>query len=90
MPWKEMSIMSSREEFVVLAQAPGANIRQLCRRFGISARTAYKWLARYAQAGTDGLQDQSRSAPPQSPADPAGGRSPGTSRAQCSSDVGWP
>ena len=29
MPWKEMSIMSSREEFVVLAQAPGANIRQL-------------------------------------------------------------
>lgn len=60
MPWKEVSIMSSREEFVVLAQAPGANIRQLCRRFGISSRTAYKWLARYAQAGADGLQDRSR------------------------------
>ena len=60
MPWKEMSIMSSRAEFIVLAQVPGANIRQLCRRFGISSRTAYKWLARYAQAGADGLQDQSR------------------------------
>ena len=60
MPWQEMSIMSSRAEFVVLAQVPGTNIRQLCRRFGISSRTAYKWLARYAQAGADGLQDQSR------------------------------
>ena len=25
---------------------------------GLVSRTAYKWLARYAQAGTDGLQDQ--------------------------------
>ena len=60
MPWKETSIMSSREEFVVLAQAPGANIRPLCRRFGISSRTAYKWLSRYADAGAAGLPDRSR------------------------------
>ena len=60
MPWKETSIMSSRNEFVVLAHAPGANIRQLCRRFGISSRTAYKWLARYADAGAEGLPDRSR------------------------------
>ena len=60
MPWKETSIMSSRKEFVVLAQAPGANIRQLCRRFGISSRTAYKWLTRYADAGAAGLPDRSR------------------------------
>ena len=60
MPWKETSIMSSRTEFVALAHAPGANIRQLCRRFGISSRTAYKWLARYADAGAEGLPDRSR------------------------------
>ena len=60
MPWKETSIMSSRNEFVVLAHAPGANIRQLCRRFGISSRTAYKWLTRYADAGAAGLPDRSR------------------------------
>ena len=88
MPWKETSIMSSRNEFVVLAHAPGANIRQLCRRFGISSRTAYKWLARYADAGAEGLPDRSRRPPPQSPAHPAGGRSPSAGGAPSPSGVG--
>jgi transposase InsO family protein len=52
--------MSSRLEFVLLAQAPGANIRALCRAFSISPKTGYKWLARYADNGPAGLQDQSR------------------------------
>ena len=32
----------------------------LCRRFGVSRRTGYKWLNRYRKAGADGLKDQSR------------------------------
>jgi transposase InsO family protein len=60
MPWKESSQMSSRLEFVLLAQAPGSNIRGLCRAFGVSPKTAYKWLERYRQQGESGLQDQSR------------------------------
>lgn len=52
--------MSSRLEFVMLASAPGANIRALCRAHGISPKTAYKMLARYRQSGMDGLQDRSR------------------------------
>ena len=60
MPWKEVSTMSQRHEFMLLAQQPGVSLRALCRRFGISPPTAYKWLARYATAGFAGLADHSR------------------------------
>ena len=49
-----------RVEFVALALQPGANRRELCRRFGIAPATAYKWLRRHAAAGPAGLQDRSR------------------------------
>src|SRR5262245_2524213 len=60
MPWQETSTMSLRQEFVQLAGVPGANVRALCRRFGISPKTGYKWLARYAREGITGLRDRSR------------------------------
>lgn len=60
MPWQEVTRMSLREEFVKLAIQPGANRRELCRRFGIAAKTGYKWLARYAGEGSGGLEDRSR------------------------------
>ena len=46
MPWKEVSLMSARTEFLALAGQPGANISHLARRFAISRKTAHKWLAR--------------------------------------------
>lgn len=52
--------MSERHEFVLLASQEGANIRQLCRRFGISSRTGYKWLNRFHQDGLVGLADRCR------------------------------
>ena len=52
--------MSQRLEFVTLATAEHANFRHLCRCFGISPNTAYKWLHRFQAAGTDGLADRSR------------------------------
>jgi transposase InsO family protein len=58
MPWQEVSIMEQREEFVRLARLEGVNRRELCRRFGISAQTGYKWLHRFA-AG-EALEDRSR------------------------------
>ena len=60
MPWKERNIMSLREEFVLLAQKSNSNIRELCSRYQISSRTAYKWLKRYREEGRDGLQNRSR------------------------------
>ena len=60
MPWKESSTMSQRQEFVMLASVENANIRQLCRRFGISPTVGYKWLGRYRAEGVAGLKDRSR------------------------------
>ena len=67
MAWKDVSVMSQRAEFVVLASADGANVSALCRRFGISRKTGYKWLSRYATEGSAGLVDHSRR-----PLEPAG------------------
>ncbi len=44
MPWSEVSVMDLRLEFVMLAEQPGSNVSALCRRFGISRKTGYKWL----------------------------------------------
>jgi transposase InsO family protein len=60
MPFREVLVMDERRDFVVFAAVEGANIRELCRRFGISPTTGYKWLARYLLTGVEGLVEQSR------------------------------
>jgi transposase InsO family protein len=60
MPFKECSLMSEREEFCRLAAMPDANKRELCRRFGISPQTGYKWIGRFRSDGDGGLADRSR------------------------------
>jgi transposase InsO family protein len=58
MPWG--SALERREEFVQLARAPGANISELCRRYGVSRSNGYKWLGRYEAEGGAGLVERSR------------------------------
>lgn len=58
MPWREVSVMDERHEFVELAMQEGANRRELCRRFGIHPDTGYKWLGRWA--ANRELADRSR------------------------------
>ena len=60
MTWMEKSTVSLRQEFVHLAEQESTNMRELCRRFGISPQTRYKWLARFAQQGAGGLIDVTR------------------------------
>lgn len=60
MPWQEVSIMSQRREFVMFAQTDQANLSALCKRYGISRKTGYKWLRRADADGGAGLQDRSR------------------------------
>jgi transposase InsO family protein len=60
MPWQEVALMDLRHEFVILAQADSIPMRELCRRFGISPKTGYKWLARYTLGGPAALADRSR------------------------------
>jgi transposase-like protein len=57
MPWTSTSIFEARRNFVMLALSPSANIRALCRRFNISAKTGYKTLARYHADGEKGLHN---------------------------------
>jgi transposase InsO family protein len=52
--------MSRRLEFVLLAQQSGVDLSALCRRFGISAKTGWKWRKRFAEAGATGLANRSR------------------------------
>ena len=46
MPWSPVTVNNQREEFVSLARQADANVSDLCRRFGISRKTGYKWLGR--------------------------------------------
>ena len=59
MPWREYSVMSQRRELVMFA-SDNTNISRLSRRYGISRKTAYKWIKRYIQEGERGLSDRSR------------------------------
>lgn len=52
--------MELKAEFVQMADQSNANMSRLCRRFGISRPTGYKWLRRYRQEGLQGLCERSR------------------------------
>lgn len=60
MPWREVSVVDQRVEFVALARHGSSAHRELCRRFGISAKTGYKWLTRAAEGEADWPVDRSR------------------------------
>jgi len=60
MPWKEHRTVDLKKEFVLAATSPGANVSELCRRFGVSRNNGYKWLRRYKTEGHEGLKDRSR------------------------------
>lgn len=60
MAWRAVDKMSLRWEFVTLARQADANRAALCRRFKVSRKTGYKWLARFGVAGEAGLVDGSR------------------------------
>ena len=60
MPWKECTVVTQRSEFVLLAQTNNeVSMSELCRRFGISRKTGYKWLARLKTDGIEGLGEGS-------------------------------
>ena len=61
MPWLETAVRDQRVQFVMTARRPGANVSAVCRAFGISRKTGYKWLGREAAVGSVAiLADQSR------------------------------
>ena len=62
MPWRETCAMSERLRFIGLFEKGDVTMAALCREFGISRKTGYQLLARYAAEGEDGLRDRSHAA----------------------------
>lgn len=61
MPWKETCPMNERIEFIGLYRRAEWSMAELCREFGISRKTGYKWVRRFRRQGLEGLADHSRS-----------------------------
>ena len=59
MPWKESVIMDERMKFIGRL-LDGEKMTDLCREFGISRKTGYKFWERYKDVGVNGLTDRSR------------------------------
>ena len=60
MVWKETCVMDERMRFVAAHLEGRETMSVLCRQFGISRKTGYKWLRRYRSEGVCGLEDRSR------------------------------
>ncbi len=52
MPWERKTVDEKRKEFVARAVMGEESISALCREYGISRPTGYKWIGRY-QNGED-------------------------------------
>lgn len=61
MPWQEMNPMDQRVLFISdYLRSTQESFASLCRRYGVSRKTGYKWVERYREGGVNGLQDASR------------------------------
>ncbi len=60
MPWVETDPMNERLTFVQAALSDRFTMAEVCARYGVSRKTGYKWIARYAEEGRRGLGDRSR------------------------------
>jgi len=60
MPWKVSGVVEERARFVVEYESGEWTMAELCRHYGISRKSGYKIVARWEQAGADGLEDRSR------------------------------
>lgn len=59
MPWKETSTMDAKVAFILDWNSQKYQMTELCARYGVSRKTAYKWVNRYLEHGPDGLWERS-------------------------------
>jgi len=62
MPWKVTDVLRERVQFVTDWESEEWNLAELCRDYGITRNTGYKWLNRYEMSGWEALKDESRAA----------------------------
>lgn len=66
MPWSQTSPMDQRTQFIADYLRDVLNVTELCDLYGVSRKTAYKWIDRYLRQGPAGLEERLRR-PHQSP-----------------------
>lgn len=72
MPFEGRGVDAVRREFAELASREGANLSELCRRYGVSRPTGRLWRDRFLARGEVGLAERSRrprSSPGRTPAE---------------------
>lgn len=60
MPWIKTKPMDQKIQLIADWQTGYFSITDLSQKYGISRKTAYKWIDRYEELGIDGLKEQSR------------------------------
>ena len=60
MPWNETDAMNERVKFIARYLQREDSFWDLCLDAGISRKTGYQWVARYAEGGVTALVDRSR------------------------------
>lgn len=60
MPWSETRPIDECAGFVFALEAGRFSMSELCREYGISPKTGYKWLSRFREGGVAALADRSR------------------------------
>jgi putative transposase len=59
-PWKVSDVYDQRVRFVCAALRGDMSLASVCRVYGISRETGYKWIERYTNGGLAALGDASR------------------------------
>lgn len=60
MAWELIKVEDQRRQLIDLYYEDNLTMAAICERFGISRKTAYKWLKRYEEQGEKGLLDLSK------------------------------
>lgn len=60
MPWIERKPMDEKLLLIADYLRGSVDFSALCRRYGVSRKTGYKWVARYQDQGLSGLDERSR------------------------------
>ncbi len=58
MPWSETTPVGQKTQFIADYLRQTLCVPELCDLYGISRKTAYKWIERYVRQGPPGLDER--------------------------------
>jgi putative transposase len=60
MPWRQTSPMDQKTQLIADYLRDRLSVTELCTLYGVSRKTAYKWIDRYLTHGPQGLEERCR------------------------------